>query len=201
MKTSAPALVPFLRSDAQARLLAALLLRPEREATLTELAFEMGVTASSAHREIERMVGSGVLADRSVGRSRLVRADLSYRFFEPLAQILASSYGPVEAVRSALDDVQGIESALIFGSFAARFLGHTGPPPHDVDVLVVGDPPGRQVRRAASVVEDAIGMPVQITVLTPEEWQSSEAGLVREIKARPTIQIDRGDEHGPDPQA
>lgn len=129
MKTSAPALVPFLRSDAQARLLAALMLRPEREATLTELALEMGVNTSSAYREVERMVGSGVLADRTLGRTRLVRADLSYRYFEPLAQILAGSYGPVEAIRSALDGIEGVQDAMIFGSYAARFLGHAGPSP------------------------------------------------------------------------
>lgn len=196
MKTSAPALVPFLRSDAQARLLAALMLRPEREATLTELAIEMGVNTSSAYREVERMVGSGVLADRTLGRTRLVRADLSYRYFEPLAQILAGSYGPVEAVRSALDGVDGVQDALIFGSYAARFLGHAGPSPQDIDVLVVGSPPGRQVRRAASVAEESIGLPVQITVLTPEEWASAESGLVREVKTRPTIPVDLGEPRG-----
>lgn len=93
MKTSAPALVPFLRSDAQARLLAELLLGPEGEASLSDLAVVMGVNPSSAHREIGRLTEAGMLRERRVGRTRLISVNRDYRFLEPLAQILATAYG------------------------------------------------------------------------------------------------------------
>jgi hypothetical protein len=40
--------------------------------------------------------------------------------------------------------------------------------PNDVDV--VGRPNGRALRRANARLEERLGVPVQITVVTPEEW-------------------------------
>ncbi len=189
MKTSASALVPFLRSDAQARLLAALLLGPAEEASLTELAAAMGVTPSSAHREVDRLMDAGLLLERRVGRTRLLRFNPDYRHLEPLAQILAASYGPVDVIRKHLGLVAGIDQVLVFGSYAARYQGKPGPEPRDIDILVIGDPAGRDVRRAASTIEDAISRPVQITVLTRDDWQHSESGFLRDVRSKPTITV------------
>jgi predicted nucleotidyltransferase/biotin operon repressor len=191
MKTSAPALVPFLRSDAQARLLAALTLEPGREASLSDLAAEMGVTVSSAHREIDRLVEAGLLRERRVGRTRLLRANPDYRYLEPLTLILAGTYGPARVVRAELDDVPGIVEAMIFGSYAARHAGEPGADPHDIDVLVVGSPAGRDLRRAAARIEDALHRPVQITAVSPQEWATGTSGFLQEVRSRPVIPIER----------
>ncbi len=190
MKTSAPALVPFLRSDAQARLLASLALDPDREATLTELALEMGVAVSSAHREVDRLVESGMIAERRAGRTRLLRIDLSYRYLEPLILILAGAYGPVQVVRDELAEVPDVVEAVIFGSYAARYTGQPGDDPHDIDVLVVGDSPGRVQRRAAARMEDLLHRRVQITTVTEQEWADSDSGSLRGVRARPTLPVD-----------
>jgi hypothetical protein len=55
-----------------------------------------------------------------------------------------------------------VERAFIYGSWAARYHGEPGPPPVDVDVLVIGDPDsdelfdiaeraGRRLRREVNV--------------------------------------------------
>lgn len=190
MRTSASALVPFLRSDLQARLLAELVLYPDREASVSDLADALGVRASTVWPEVERLAVGGVLAERRVGRSRLLRADPDYRYLAPLRQILASSYGPARVVAEQLRDVPGVEQALLFGSYAARHGGEPGPVPRDLDVLVVGSPTGRAVRRAEAETERRLGVPVQITVVSRADWQSATSGLVREIQSRPTLPID-----------
>ena len=190
MRTSASALVPFLRSDLQARLLAELVLHPDREASVSDLAAALGVSTSTVWPEVERLAAGGVLAERRVGRSRLLRADPSYRYLAPLQQILASSYGPVRVVAEQLRNMPDIEQALIFGSYAARYRGESGPVPHDLDVLVVGSPSGRAVRRAEAETERRLAMPVQITVVSPADWRSATSGLVRDVQSRPTLPID-----------
>lgn len=182
-------MVPFLRSDTQARLLAALLLMPEREASLSDLARELQVDTSTLHRELNRLVTSGMLTDRRVGRTRLVRANTAAAFYEPLAQILATAYGPVDAVRVELDNVPGIASALIYGSYAARYRGRPGPPPNDIDVLVIGDPAGRNLRRAASNIESNLDLPVQVIAVTAEQWDRAESGFLQDVQSKPTIPI------------
>jgi hypothetical protein len=43
-------------------------------------------------------------------------------------------------LEEALTGEPGIESALIVGSWAARYHGEPGPPPGDVDLVVMGEP-------------------------------------------------------------
>ena len=158
MYSSAPALLPVFRSEAQARILAALLLDPSREASIADLAGLAGIRPPNALREVNRLIGAGLLKDRRVGRARLVSADVSSPYHQPLVQILAQSFGPVLVIGDELAGVPGIDKALIFGSWAARFLGQAGPQPGDVDVLVIGAPPGRDLRRANARMEEALSL-------------------------------------------
>jgi len=188
--SSAPALLPVFRSDAQARILAALLLDPSREVSIADLAGPAGIRPPNVLREVNRLIGAGLLKDRRVGRTRLVSADVSSPYHQPLVQILARSFGPVLIIRDELAAVAEIDQALIFGSWAARFLGHTGPQPHDVDVLVVGEPPGRDLRRANARMEDALHIPVQITTITANQWAAAASGFLRDVQSKPSITLD-----------
>ncbi len=65
------ALLPILRSESQARLLAAILLDADRERSLTELARTTGTDIGNAQRLLEPLVRANTIADRRVGRTRL----------------------------------------------------------------------------------------------------------------------------------
>jgi len=182
--------VPFLRSDAQARILAALLLDAGHEASITELAAVAGIAQPNASREVNRLVQAGILHDRQVGRSRMVSAELESPYFEPLAQILARSYGPVRVIHDELRTVPGIAEVVIFGSYAARYQGQMGTPPRDIDVLVVGDPPGRLMRRANARMEETIGMTVQITTVSLDQWHDAATGFLHDVQSKPMIPLD-----------
>ena len=73
--------------------------------------------------------------------------------------------------------MDGIESAFLYGSFAARLLGDAGPAPHDIDVMVLGEPDVDAVYEACSRVEAAVHRPVNPTILTPEEFAAPSAFL------------------------
>src|SRR5215831_3137466 len=98
MRSAAPALLPVFRSRLQADILAALLLSPEREYSLTELAQRFGAPLSTVHGEVKRLTEAGLLLRRSVGRSAIVRANPDNRLIEPLAELLFLAWGPLQVV-------------------------------------------------------------------------------------------------------
>jgi predicted nucleotidyltransferase len=185
----APALMPIFRSEAQARILAWLLLAPEREQPIASLVPIAGVAQPNILREVNRLVEAGLLRERRAGHTRLVAANTSSPYYQPLVQILGRAYGPAQAVPEELTDVPGIDRAVVVGSWAQRFQGEPGPPPNDVDVVVVGAPDRRALRRANARLEERLGVPVQITVVTPKEWDEKSSGFLADVQQRPHLTV------------
>ena len=140
MRSAAPALLPIFRSRLQADILAALLLNAGGEYSLTDLARRFDAPLSTVHGEVGRLADAGLLRRRSVGRTAIVQANSANRLVEPLTELLLRSWGPAQVIAKEFDGLKGAERVLIFGSWSARYLGRPGPPPNDVDVLVVGHP-------------------------------------------------------------
>lgn len=184
------ALLPIFRSDSQARILAWFLLHTDREAPAASLADVADVHQTTALREVSRLVVSGLLKERRVGHVRLISANTSSPYFSPLVQILARSFGPLQVVAEELSGVAGIEHVEIVGSWAARFLGHPGSQPRDLDVVVVGTPSGRDLRRATSRMEERTQLPVHVTTIPADEWASGASGFVLDVRGRPSVPIE-----------
>ncbi len=187
MRTAAPLLAPIFRSDGQARLLSTVLLSGE-ELSITDLAGRAGLAYPSAHREVARLLDAGILSERQAGRTRLVRANDASPLVGPLREILTVATGPVVILAGELSSIEGIESAFLYGSFAARLLGQAGPAPHDIDVMVVGEPDVDAVYDACTRVEAAVHRPVNPTILTHEELGAS-SGFVDNVRSGPVVAV------------
>ena len=120
-KGSTPSLLPILRSRQQAELLALILGNADREASLTGLASQLSVPVSSIHREVERAETAGLVQSRKIGNTRLVRADTNSPYFAGLADVLVKAFGPPQVIADAISGIDGVASAYIYGSWAARF--------------------------------------------------------------------------------
>jgi hypothetical protein len=116
------------------------------------------------HREVARLVDAGILSERRVGRTRLIRANDESPLVGPVREILTIATGPVVTLAEELARIDRIESAFLYGSFAARMLGDAGPAPHDIDVMVVGKPDVDAVYHACARVEAAVHRPVNPTI-------------------------------------
>jgi predicted nucleotidyltransferase len=95
----------------------------------------------------------------------------------------------------------GAVRVLIFGSWAARYYQHPGPPPHDLDVLVIGEPARDDVYDAADRAEQRLGQPVNPVVRTIAAWQGQTDPLIRQIRSGPFLEVlapDGGRENDPE---
>jgi len=182
-------LAPLLRSDAQGELLALLLLHPEEEFTLTEIARRVGVSLPTVHAEIARLAVAGLVTDRRVGQARLVRAGTEHVLHRPLAELLELTYGPVAVLPDVLAGMSQVREAYIYGSWAARRLGEPGPAPHDVDVMVIGRPTREELTRAGEEAGKRLHREVNITRITPEVWDARQDPFVRTLTSRPLVPV------------
>lgn len=178
--------MPIFRSQHQATLLAWLLLHPSEEYTLTDLAQRLQVPLTTVQREADRLVEAGILRDRSLGRSRLLRANTDNRAIAPLTQLLELTFGPQTVIAEEFA-LPHAERVLIFGSWAERYNGTPGAPPNDVDVLVLGNPIRADVYDAADRAQARLGMQVNPVIRSTQQWDEDVDPLIAQIKASAVV--------------
>ncbi len=189
MRSVAPALLPIFRSRLQADLLAALLLDPGSECSLTDLAIRLHAPLSTVHDETRRLTKAGLLTQRQAGRSVMLAADTRSRLNGPLTELLMLSWGPQHVISEEFATLPGADRVLIFGSWAARYHQIPGPPPHDLDVLVVGEPARDAVYDAADRSEQRLSQPVNPVIRTAAAWHDQTDPLIRQITSSPYLEV------------
>lgn len=165
-----------------------LMLHPEQEYGVTELAKRLGVPLSTLHREVIRLDQAGLIASRTLGRNRLIRASLDHPASRALTQLLEITFGP-KAVIAEEFAIDGAEQVVIFGSWAARYAGEVGRPPHDIDVLVVGKVDRADLYEAADRASTRLGLEVNPVVRATNQWADPSDALVSQIKKSAHITV------------
>jgi hypothetical protein len=184
MRSNAPSLLPILRSQHLADMLTLLLLHPDAEYTLSEVAGKLDLPLSTVQREATRLSGSGLIRERRVGRSRLVSANQTSRYTRPLTELVSLAFGPQFVIGEEFGDL-GAAAVAIYGSWAARYEGVAGPAPNDVDVLVVGEARRGDMYEAAERAEQRLGLPVNPVLCSQERWLAAADPLIQQIRVSP----------------
>lgn len=189
MRTAAPALLPVFRSRLQGEVLALMLADPGVEWTIDDLALRTGEPYQTVGNEIRRLQDADLIVARSLGRAKLVRANEESPYFRPLAQLAVMSFGPPLVVGEEFAGLEGVVQVLIYGSWAARYAGESGPAPRDVDVLLVGAPDRDDSYEAARRAEERLGREVNVTIRNEQQWQSADDGFTRQLRSSPLLEI------------
>ena len=190
--TAAPALLPVFRSQLQGEVLALLFGDPTVEWTAEDLARRAGHPRHTVANELRRLESAELVTVRMIGRSKLVRANAESPYFGPLAQLALMSFGPPYVIGQEFGALGNVERIFIYGSWAARYAGEQGPAPHDVDVLVIGQPDRDAAFEAARRAEERLGREVNVTIRTVERWEKATDGFTQQLRSSPLVEIPLG---------
>ncbi len=183
-------LAPIFRSDTQLHILGATYLEPARRFTIPELVERAGRPQPTVAREVDRLTEAGLLESELQSGRRTVWAAASSPIFHELRSILLKTIGPKTVLEERFARLCGIDRAVIYGSWSRRYHGEAGPLPEDVDVLVIGSGDVSEIRTEADVATRELGRDVNVTVLTPAEWDTAGSGFIAHVKTGPLVELD-----------
>lgn len=190
MKDGAPSLLPLLRSQAQGDIIAWIMLHPDEEASLTEIARATKTSGPTVMREVDRLAEAGLIRQSRRGNQRRVRAATDNPVFGPLAALMAVTFGPLPVLRGLLGSVPGIREAFIYGSWASRYLQRPGPVPGDIDVLVVGTVDLDDLDDVAAAAGERLGREVNIRRVRPDAWdEGNDDAFKATVLSRPIVSL------------
>jgi predicted nucleotidyltransferase len=191
MRPAAPAALPLFRSAVQARILARLFDPAAGDTSVTNLADQIGAPLATVAREVARLEEHGLVTSRPVGHTKLVAANWKLPFARALAELAAFAAGVPSIVGRALAALTGVEEAYLFGSWAARYAGEPGPPPNDIDLLVIAryDDYGA-VAAALRPVSRDLGIEINPVLVTPARWRAKNSDpFLDKVRDRPLVPV------------
>ncbi|MGA2876086.1 MAG: nucleotidyltransferase domain-containing protein [Nitrososphaerales archaeon] len=192
MRTPAPSLLPLLRSGVQGGLLALLYLHPDHSYSLADASRRLNVSAKAVHMEANRLGEAGFIEESRLGNLRLLKANTSSILFQPLAQLLALTYGPLPVLSDLLSRMDQIDDAYIYGSWARRYHGESGPIPNDVDVVVIGSIDKDDVYEMSRSASALLGREVNAVRLSRYAWDKSSDVFVSNLRTGALVDLFEG---------
>ena len=177
----------FMMPRGMQRVLAPLLLHPERSYSLSDLIRAAGGGHGGTQKIVEALLKAGLVKDRRAGNQRLFAVDTSHPLFPDLRSLGMKTFGLADRLREALQPMwDDIETAFVFGSMADGTAGATS----DIDLLVAGDLDFFELSARLADAEKALGRPIHLNLIDAEqwsEWKRSAAG--EKILQSPRIMV------------
>jgi predicted nucleotidyltransferase len=169
------------------RVLGLLLLSPGVALHGREIARRTGLPSGTVIRELNRLVGAGLLKCDRRGNQSLYCADRACPVFEEVAGILRKTSGAADVIAAALAPLSdGIQTAFIYGSFAKG----TAKADSDIDVLIIGSVGLGSVIDVLHPVQNQVGREINPKLFSPREWndrRKAKTAFVMELRANPKI--------------
>lgn len=177
----------FLFSEYRRKVLALLLLRPDKQFHQREIARLTGTISGTLSRELAKLVEAGVLEKLRVGNQVQYRANQGCTIYQELVSIIRKTDGLVDTLAHALIPLsERINVAFVFGSVADGRAG----PDSDIDLMVIGDVTFSELINQLYPLQDLLGREINPKRYTQNEWfqlLTDQGGFVRDLMAKPKL--------------
>jgi len=159
----------LLGSGLRAKILGWLFTHHDERYFVRQLTGLLREDSTNISRELARLEKMGLLRCEKEGRQKYYQADPHSPIFSELRDLVVKTVGIADAVRDALEPVDGkIRAAFIYGSFARGDESASS----DVDVLIVGNVKFSEIVSALGTVQVRLGREINPTVYSAAEFRS-----------------------------
>ena len=189
MKTTASISDLLFPNQYRRKVLGLLLMRPDQQIHLRELARVIGAAPGTLKKELDALCGVGLLRAERVGNQVRFCANTAHPVFPELQALIRKTIGLADALRLSLAPLAGrIDAAFIFGSMASG----TESAGSDIDLMVVGDAGFAEIVDATYAAQATLGRAINPKVMSASEWQAKKAernAFLQDVLNKPRIML------------
>ena len=189
MKTTSSISDLLFPNQYRRKVLGLLLMRPEQQIHLRELARVIGAAPGTLKKELDALCEAGLLRAERVGNQVRFCANTAHPVFPELQALIRKTIGLVDALRLSLAPLAGrIDAAFVFGSMASG----TESAGSDIDLMVVGDAGFAEIVDATYAAQATLGREINPKVMSASEWQAKKAernAFLQDVLNKPRIML------------
>ena len=159
-----------LRSQTRRRLLAYYFTNPAAPLHLRDMAERLSFDPSNLSRDLRRLEREGLFRSEVNGRQKYFRLNREYPLFREVRSIVGKTIGAAPLIGRALQSLDLVEEAYLYGSFARNQQDAAS----DIDVLVIGTPLIEALADAVRKLERQLAREINYTVMSRDEYEGRQ---------------------------
>lgn len=161
----------FGESQVRRQILERFFSRPAVVRHVRELARELDRSPTVVGAELDRLERTGVLTSERIGRARRYRVDDASPIAAEIRSLVRKTIGIEASLRAALADLDGVEEAFLYGSYARGDERATS----DLDLFVIGAVDQEALTERLANVERELGRDVNVATYERADFERLRA--------------------------
>lgn len=177
-----------LKSSITQKLLSYFFLNKTKELYVNELARLLETDPKNLDKKLKELEKEGLFRSEFKGKQKYYSMNLSFPLFKEYEQIVNKTIGLEHQLKNALETVQNLEEAYIFGSYAGNKLDVQS----DIDLFIIGPHKLLDTEKAIFSLQKTLGREINAIDMTREEFERRKRKkdpLINDIFSKPTIKI------------
>jgi len=138
-----------------------------RKFYINEMARLVGTTQGTCRRELNRLVDMGMLATSREGNLQYYQVNRQNPLYKEFSAIIRKTIGIEALLSSALNEVEGITFAFIFGSYAKKEFK----PGSDIDIAIIGIIDEGRLIKIVKNAEQATGREINYHIYDEDDFK------------------------------
>lgn len=183
-----------LFTTTQQKVLGLLYGQPQKSFYMNEIIKLTGMGVATIKRELDRMVGAGILRMTKIGNQHHYQANPDCPIYDELFGICQKTFGVTEVIKTSLEPIsEGIVWSFIYGSLARAKESFSS----DIDLMIIGDVSYSQVVETLFMAQESLHREINPKIYTQKEWVElirKRGAFIKEVLAKPKINV-IGDGH------
>jgi predicted nucleotidyltransferase len=176
-----------LRSDVSQKVLNFFCLQQGAENYVNELARILHLESGNLTRKLLELEKEGILKSRWQGKQRYYSLNTKFPLINEYRAIILKTVGFEQILKTALKEIPGIKSAIIFGSYAQDQMDAYS----DIDLLVIGEQSTVELQKTIARIQKEVQREINVISMSVKEYNGKKKDdpLVKSIEAKKKIKL------------
>lgn len=140
------------------------------ELYLNEMVRRFHLDRGNLVRKLHELEDQGVLKSRWLGNQRYYSLNAAFPLIKEYKKIILKTVGIEHSLKEVLDDLKGVQKAILFGSYAEDKMDAQS----DLDLLVVGTHDTIELQRKIARFQKEIDREINVVSMSPEEYKRKQ---------------------------
>ncbi len=154
-------------SKLRTKLLDVFLSSPNARFYIRELERKIKEEAKNVSRELKNLEALGLLISEKQGNLKYYSVNENFFLYPELKTIIFKTTGVQGLLKEALERLEGIETAFIYGTYATGKESESS----DVDIMIIGKPDLTEINEVISDLEEKLNREINYMCFDQEEFK------------------------------